>query len=323
MTIPPYIVNSVRQACRWQWKQLMTGLGPADAYGNYCRPKSNFILVPELPKESAEVHQFVLIVGRSCPWAHRTWLVWSLRKLKEKIKLIIVVPDRKQGRWRFETPFQGLKSVSDLYKQCGAPPHQRATVPLLIDQKKMTILCNESSQLVELLSNWPASSDSPELMPFRHHTSIDQWANILQYSVNDGVYRCGFARQQTAYNHAEEGLFSTLQKLEKTLRKGGPWICGNQLTLADVLLFPTLIRWEIVYAPLFGCSRQFLWQFPAIWNWRQRLFSLPGVAESCDGQAIVSDYFGSLFPLNPSGIIPASPCLTRLVLNPILRINYD
>ena len=101
--------------------------------------------------------------------------------------------------------------------------------------------------------------------------------------------------------------------MEAELAARGPWLCGERLTLADVVLFPTLIRLELVYAPLFGVSRRPLWQLPALWNWRRRFFALPGVATTCTPDAWRSDYFGALFPLHASGIVPAGPDLATLV----------
>nr|AUG32654.1 hypothetical protein PLO_677 [Paulinella longichromatophora] len=314
MHIPPLVVTIVRNLWYWEWKKLMNGLGPADKSGNYTRPKSKFSEVLQQSNKSIERSRFILVVGRSCPWAHRAWLVWTIRNLRDTIKLVVVEPDRKQGRWRFVTPLHGCNNLNELYLRCGSTKSQRATVPMILDEEKMTIVCNESAQMVELLNNWPALTDSPELMPNIYQRAIEDLQEIIQPTVNDGVYRCGFARKQIAYDKATKALFCTLRNIEDNLSKNGPWLCGHHITLSDIRLFPTLIRWELVYAPLFGCSRQFLWQFPAIWKWRQRLFSLPGVAESCDAEAIVSDYFGSLFPLNPSGIIPDSPNLAKLVL---------
>jgi putative glutathione S-transferase len=179
-------------------------------------------------------------------------------------------------------------------------------------------LVNESARLIELLNGWPG--DGPDLWPAAQREAIERWRERLQSSVNDGVYRCGFARNQSAYDEAEAELFNTLEALEETLRAGAAagesWLCGAEPSLADVVLFPTLIRLELVYAPLFGCSRRPLWQFPALAQWRARFFALPGVAATCFPEAWRRDYFGSLFPLNPSGIIPAGPDLASLVAGP-------
>jgi putative glutathione S-transferase len=174
------------------------------------------------------------------------------------------------------------------------------------------------------------------------------------------VYRCGFARNQAAYDAAEADFWSTLEAVEETLQAqaagiptpqplgngnsalpdpagtsagagsaerrqpsgdplgpaapGGPWLAGGPTpSLADVQLFPTLVRLELVYGPLFGVSRRPLWQLPAIWDWRRRFFALPGVAATCFPEAWRRDYFGALFPLHPSGIIPAGPDLASLL----------
>jgi putative glutathione S-transferase len=138
--------------------------------------------------------------------------------------------------------------------------------------------------------------------------------------VNDGVYRCGFARSQGAYDAAQSELFATLEAADQALleqeRHGQRWLCTAEgPSLADVVLFPTLIRWEMVYAPLFGCSQKPLWQLAGLWRWRSRFFDLPGVAATCCAADWRRDYFGALFPLHPSGLIPAGPDLATLVLS--------
>jgi putative glutathione S-transferase len=168
---------------------------------------------------------------------------------------------------------------------------------------------------MELLNDWPAADGAPDLEPQALRPAINGWRERLQHHVNDGVYRCGFARNQAAYNRAEAALFAELEELEQALASpgGGPWLAGAAPSLADVQLFPTLIRLELVYGPLFGVSRRPLWQYPQLWRWRQRFYGLPGVAATCCDQAWRHDYFGALFPLHPSGIVPAGPELATLV----------
>jgi len=170
----------------------------------------------------------------------------------------------------------------------------------------------ESARLIELLNHWPSPSGL-DLDPPVQREGTGHWREQLQHAVNDGVYRCGFARNQAAYDRAETSLFEALGSANTALGKGDPWLSGPDLSLADVVLFPTLIRMELVYAPLFGCSRLPLWQLPDLWAWRSRFYGLPGVTETCCDQAWRHDYFGALFPLNPSGIVPASPPLATLV----------
>jgi len=313
MAIPPPVVAAVRQAWHWQWLQMMAGLGPADAEGNYRRPMAAFAAPADRPARAGQAGAHVLIVGRSCPWAHRAWLVWTLRELQGSIELLVVEPDPKAGRWRFAEPFEGAEALVDLYHRCGSDPRARATVPLLYDRAEQRIVVNESARLIELLNRWPAPASAPDLEPIEQAEAIGRWREQLQGAVNDGVYRCGFARHQRAYDRAEAELFAGFEALEQALADGGPWLCGARLSLADVVLFPTLIRLELVYAPLFGCSRRPLWQFPALWDWRRRFHGLAGVAASCFPGAWRRDYFGALFPLHPSGIVPAGPDLASLV----------
>jgi putative glutathione S-transferase len=318
MAIPPMVVAAARSVWRWQWLQLMGGLGPADAEGNYRRPGSPFAQRPALPAAAAEPGGHLLIVGRSCPWAHRAWLTWQLRGLQTSIRLVVAEPDPAAGRWCLPEPVLGCRTLQQLYRRAGAVAGQRATVPVLLEAGSGRILVGESARLIELLNAWPAPEGAPDLEPAALLPRINAWRERFQHAVNDGVYRCGFARNQAAYDRAEAELFAALADAEVALANAeaalaGPWLCGEALTLADVQLFPTLIRLELVYAPLFGVSRRPLWQFPALWRWRARFHALPGVADCCFAEAWRRDYYGALFPLNPSGIVPAAPPLATLV----------
>jgi len=318
MTLPPVVVRTARAAWRCQWRQLMGGLGPADGQGRYRRPEGAFTALPPLPEDAAEPGSHVLIVGRSCPWAHRAWLVWNLRRLAASIDLLVVVPDPEAGRWRFETPFEGCDTLVELYRRSGAPG-VRATVPALYSRAGGRILVGESARLIELLDQWPAPA-APRLNPPALQAAIGAWRERFQTTVNDGVYRCGFARNQAAYTAAEAELGASLSAADQALaeqqQRGEDWLCSAEPSLADVVLFPTLIRMELVYGPLFGCGGTPLWSLPALWRWRQRFFALEGVAATCFADAWRQDYFGALFPLHPSGIIPAGPALATLVAGP-------
>jgi putative glutathione S-transferase len=313
MPPPAALVQSARCLWRSQWRALMGGLGPADAAGRYRRPAPAFAQRPPLPEDAADPGAHTLIVGRSCPWAHRAWLVWSLRALGETVTTVVAEPDPAAGRWRFIPPFAGCDTLRQLYRRSGAATGAPATVPALWSRRQERLVLNESARLIELLDLWPAPPDAPLLNPEPLRPAIDAWRERLQGAVNDGVYRCGFARTQAAYDEAVMELFDTLAAVEAELAARGPWLCGAQPTLADVVLFPTLIRLELVYAPLFGASLRPLWQLPALWRWRARFFALPGVAATCCADAWRTDYFGALFPLHPSGIVPMGPPLATLV----------
>ncbi|MEB3200359.1 MAG: glutathione S-transferase C-terminal domain-containing protein [Synechococcaceae cyanobacterium] len=381
MPIPAVVVRTAREVWQCQWRQLMKGLGPADRDGHYRRPPSARSALPPLPDDAGSPGAAVLIVGRSCPWAHRAWLAWTLRQLQGSIALLVVEPDPQAGRWIFPTPFEGCQTLAELYRRSGCPASARATVPLLWSCSQKRILVNESARLIELLDRWPQGDPRPEppgppdapahsapaasgaapgvpspagpeppvpepaepeskaataaeaespvprpapplaagaLCPPETRQRVEWWRERLQGAVNDGVYRCGLARSQQAYDAAEAELFAALDELEHDLASREPgdpgWLAGGaDPSLADLCLFPTLIRWEQVYAPLFGCSRRPLWQFPRLWRWRARFHGLPGVAATCRPEAWRRDYFGALFPLHPSGLIPAGPDLATLV----------
>jgi putative glutathione S-transferase len=315
MAPPAHLVRTARCFWHWEWQQLMNGLGPADAQGNYRRPQGAFTELPGPPADAQTPQGHVLIVGRSCPWAHRAWLVWTLRQLGPSIELVIVEPDPEAGRWCFRTAFEGCSTLAELYRRSGAASGTRATVPALYSRSQKRILLSESALLIELLNRWPGGGI--DLEPAEQAAASEHWRQRLQHSVNDGVYRCGFARTQEAYDRAEADLFATLQAADTDLgaRPGG-WLSGPELSLADVMLFPTLIRLELVYAPLFGCSRLALWQLPALADWRRHFFALPGVDSTCWPEAWRRDYFGALFPLNPGGIVPAASPLSTLVAGP-------
>ena len=322
MAIPPLVVATAREGWRWQWRQLMQGLGPADAEGRYRRPPSDRmdVAIPD-PSElqlRCDAQRPRVVIGRSCPWAHRTWLMHRLRRLEGTLTLLMATADHRAGRWSLVPSWLGCESLLALYRHCGTPPHHRATVPALIDPGREAgltplLLGNDSAALTTTLNQWPGGDGAIDWAPAALAPGIQRWMQLLQPAVNDGVYRCGFARSQKAYDEASTALFSALDAVEASLQNQGPWLCGEQPTIADVCLFPTLIRWELVYAPLFGCSARPLWMFPALWSWRQHFFELPGVRETCDGEAWRADYFGALFPLNPSGIVPAGPDLCTLI----------
>ncbi len=323
MSSPPaQLVKTARICWKWQWNQLMNALAPCDEEGNYQRPKSEhqYAVIP--PKKDFFERPLkelpTLVIGKSCPWAHRTWLTYKLKNLETNLNLLIARPSPQKGKWELSPTWLGCNYLDELYRLCGSPPSHRATVPTLIDPfgkgiHKPKLLGNESSQLIEILNKWPTSNQSKELSPKSLEEEIKSWNELLQPTVNDGVYRCGFARNQNSYNKASKELFSSLDQVDKSLTNKGPWLCGEELTLADVRLFPTLIRWENIYMPFFGCSERPLWTFPKIWEWRRRFFNLPNVQGTCDSNTWRKDYFGNLFPLRPSGVVPAGVELTNIV----------
>ena len=300
----------------------MNGLGPADSKGNYTRPENiqKEICIPtkEDLKEREMEQMPYLIIGQSCPWAHRVWIMHEIKGLKTTINLIIAKVNTSSGRWIFEPSLKGCKTLQELYKKCNDYTSKRATVPILFDPGKETnsrfrLINNESADLVKILNEWPINNNNLNLNPEIHHREIVNWQNIIQKNINNGVYKCGFSRNQNAYEQASEDLFSTLDIIEESLKSNGPWLCGKDLTIADIKLFPTLIRWESIYEPLFKCSKKPIESFPHIIQWRKTIFNLYNIKKTCDADIWRKDYFGALFPLNPSSIIPKGQTISKII----------
>ena len=141
-----------------------------------------------------------------------------------------------------------------------------------------------------------------------------KFLDLIHKSINNGVYRCGFARNQSAYEKASKNLFAALNEVENSLKKHkGDWIFGEELTYADIYLFPTLIRWELIYSKLFKCTEQELSNFEKIIEWRFKFFKLSNVDKTCYDNEWKKDYYKALFPLNPNQLIPVLPSLKEIM----------
>ena len=322
MAIPTIFVKAARQIWNFEWKILMNGLAPSDSEGNYKRPV-NLQKIIQLPtkadlKNRDSDQRPGLIVGKSCPWAHRVWMIYEIKGLHKSINLHIAQVDTAGGRWILEPPIKGCSTLQKLYRKCVNYQSRRATVPMLFDpgegpKSKLRLINNESAELVEILNNWPLNDHNIDLNPMKYNKNIINWQNIIQENINNGVYKCGFARNQNAYEKASKDLFSALNNIEGSLNSSGPFLCGKELTIADIRLFPTLIRWESIYEPLFKCSKKPIKSFPNIMKWRKIIFNLYNINKTCDADAWRKDYFGALFPLNPSSIIPKGESISKII----------
>lgn len=292
------------------WRTMMGQMAPASDSGDYQRPTSEFRgAIAASGPYPPEPNRYSLIVGLGCPWAHRTLVTRALKGLEAAIAVVPVVPSPDEGCWVFETPFQGCRTLPELYRQVKPGYSGRATVPVLWDGTTRTIVNNESAEIIVMLDGaCHPLGRRPEvvLYPEALKATIDQWNDRIYSSVNNGVYRCGFAQTQAAYDRACTDLFNQLDQIEAALTSQ-PYLCGDGVTLADVRLFTTLFRFDTVYYSLFKCSRRRIQDYDHLGPYLSRLYHLPGVADTCDLEAVKRDYFGNLFPLNPGGIIPAGP----------------
>ncbi|MGA1475536.1 MAG: glutathione S-transferase family protein [Prochlorothrix sp.] len=318
-SLPPGLLIQTGQ---WVWHSLwqimMARMAPRDRAGAYQRPPSQFrhdLGDSRHPDPNhlhpAEPDRYRLIVGMGCPWAHRTLVVRALKGLEAAIPLTLVVPKPDAGGWVFAEPFQGCTRLAQAYQLAQPGYTGRCTVPVLWDDRRQTIVNNESADILIWLNdrcNAFAQHPDLDLYPEALRGTIDTWNEKIYHRVNNGVYRCGFAQTQGAYDEACDQLFEQLDELEAVLSAPGtPYICGDRLTLADVRLFTTLFRFDAVYNPLFKCSRRRIQDYAALSRHLRSIAELPGVAATCDLDQVKQDYFGNLFPLNPGGIIPQSP----------------
>jgi glutathionyl-hydroquinone reductase len=313
MGIPPkWIVGSVRWGWHRMWQTMMAQLAPPSKSGDYLRPSSQFrssIEISAQARHPAATERYVLVAGYGCPWAHRTLVVRSLKGLESAIAVEIVSPAPNSGVWQFENPFMGCQTLPELYRLALPGYAGRSTVPVLWDNTLKQIVNNESSEIIVILNqsfNTWATHPELDLYPAALQPEIDRWNEKIYDTVNNGVYRCGFAQTQAAYDRACTTLFETLDELDTHLATQR-FICGSHLTLADVRLFTTLIRFDAVYHGLFKCDRRRIREYTNLWPYLRDLYQWPGIAETCRLDIIKQDYYGNLFPLNPGGIIPLGP----------------
>jgi glutathionyl-hydroquinone reductase len=318
MAIPPsWIVQTGRSIWTQIWQLMMSQLAPPNDRGEYQRPQSEFRQRIE-GKFAPAAHRYRLYVGLSCPWAHRTLVVRALKGLEGAIDVTILRGDANAGGWAFSEPEYGCQTLAQLYRFANPGYTGRSTVPMLWDTQTNSIVNNESAEIIEILNsefNQYATHPELDLAPVALQDSIEQWNETIYQTVNNGVYRCGFAQTQAAYDKAYLELFATLDRINDILATQD-FLCGDALTLTDVRLFTTLIRFDLVYYTLFKCNRRRIKDYPQLQAYLQQIYQLAGVAGTCNFLTILQDYYGNLFPLNPGGIIPQLPDLSYLMESP-------
>lgn len=314
-TLPSKLVI---QSGRWVWTTLwhvmMSQMAPRNRSGEYLRPESQFrnsVSTAANGLHPVEPGRYRLFVGLGCPWAHRTLVVRALKGLEDVVSVAIVAPSPESGGWVFEQPEVGCHTLRELYSLAQPGYTGRATVPVLWDTQQKTIVNNESAEIIVILNTaFNAFAKRPELDldPDSLQAEIEQWNEKIYHAVNNGVYRCGFAQSQAAYEKACNELFVALDEID-TVLENRRYLCGDAVTLADIRLFTTLFRFDIVYYGLFKCNRRRIQDYKNLSGYLRDLYQLPGVAETCNLEAVKRDYYGNLFPLNPGGIIPQGPAL--------------
>lgn len=299
------------------WHMMMSKIAPRNQSGEYIRPSSqfrNFIGTQEGNPYKPAAGRYNLIVGMSCPWAHRTLVVRSLKELSEAISVTIVSPSPLEGGWVFNQQYEGCRTLAEFYNLAEPGYSGRSTVPVLWDKETKTIVNNESAEIIVMLSEFNEFAKNPtlNLYPEELKEKIDWWNEKIYNSVNNGVYRCGFAQNQEAYNQVCDELFATLDEIDAALATNR-YLCGDTVTLADIRLFTTLFRFDTAYHGLFKCNRRRIQDYQNLGPYLRDLYQIKGIADTCDLESVKKDYYGNLFPLNPGGIIPSGPDITYLL----------
>ncbi|MEL6182137.1 MAG: glutathione S-transferase C-terminal domain-containing protein [Myxococcota bacterium] len=251
--------------------------------------------------------RYHLYVAWTCPWAHRTLLVRSLKGLQAQIP-VHFCNTLSSKSWQFTDAEDGLYGADYLYEiYLKADPSYtgRVTVPTLWDSVEETIVNNESSEIIRMLDAIP--SDAPRLSPPAWIEAIDAVGERMYHTLNNGVYRSGFARTQEAYDEAVQEVFATLDWLESEL-EGRTWLVGDRLTEADIRLFVTLMRFDAAYYTLFKCNLKRIAEYSNLQAHTMRMWHHPGVQESCNIEAMRHGY-ASIKAINPYRIVPVGPPL--------------
>lgn len=299
---------------RWSEAELAT---ETDTSGAFRRADSRFrdwITADGSSGFKAEPGRYHLYVAYNCPWAHRTLIFRTLKKLEGAISVSYALPGIREQGWTFERDAQfpecvpdtvnGFRYLHQAYTATDPRYSGKVTVPTLWDKKTQRIVNNESSEIIRMLNSEfrGIPDDESDFYPAPLRTEIDRMNELIYANVNNGVYRCGFARSQTAYEAVYDALFATLDELEARLSHQR-YLVGGRITEADWRFFPTLVRFDVAYFSLFKCNKKRIADYPSLSNYMRDLYSAPGIAATVKPRQYVAGYW-SIRRLNPTGIIP-------------------
>lgn len=305
-----------------KWTRDWNPVEKTDEKGGFVRPLSgfrNWITPDGAPGPTGEggfpavAGRYHLYVGYICPWASRTLMVRKLKHLEDMIAFTVVEPVLTNEGWAFgddADPLIGARYMHEIYTEADPAHTGRATIPVLWDTDRRTIVSNESADIVRMLNSAfdgmvPAG---PNLYPDDLAPAIDELNDWLYDGFNNGVYRAGFATTQEAYDEAFAEVFDRMDGLEARLSDGRDFLHGDRLTESDIRAFVTLIRFEPAYYGQFKCNRQRLADYPRLLAYTRRMLNVPGLRETVDIDHIKRGYY-SIKTLNPSGIVPLGPDL--------------
>ncbi|MGN6109764.1 MAG: glutathione S-transferase family protein [Kofleriaceae bacterium] len=289
-----------------------TGWYEPDRAGGFVRPATRY----RNRATAIEPGRYHLYAAYACPWAHRTVITRALRGLEHAISVTFVDPRMGDDGWRFRDsdpdPIGGAALLREVYVRANATYTGRVTVPILWDRVEGTIVNNESREIMRMLDVdfAPLARDPilPTLAPPELREEIDRVLDAIYNPINNGVYRAGFATEQSAYEAAVSELFRALAHWDVVLANA-PFTCGEQMTEADIALFTTLLRFDLVYYAHFKCNLRPLRDYANLWRFTRRMYQHPGVRHTCQLDDIKTHYYWSQTTVNPTRIVPIGPDL--------------
>jgi len=263
----------------------------------------------------AQPDRYHLYVSLACPWAHRTLIFRKLKRLEDVVGVSVVDPHMLEHGWAFNGNFDSTRDevnghsyLYQLYTQVDSNYSGRVTVPVLWDKAQQTIVSNESSEIIRMFNSAfnALTGIKDDFYPEPLRDEIDQINAFVYENINNGVYRCGFATTQKAYEAAFDQLFNALDEIEQRLGRQR-YLVGSQLTEADWRLFTTLLRFDVVYVGHFKCNRQRIADYPNLSDYMRELYQVPGVAETVNMTHIKQHYYYSHVTINPTRVVPKGP----------------
>lgn len=303
--------------------RLIEGVWYAEGYepdrkGRFVRQESKFrdwvrdAPDADYPPEPGRYH---LYVSYACPWAHRTLVMRRLKGLESAIPVSVVHPLMLDDGWGFgdypgSTPdgILGSTFLREIYQHADPTFTGRVTVPLLFDRERGTIVNNESRDLLRMLDHhWQSlAAETADYAPPKQQAAVDEVIDAIYEPINNGVYKTGFARTQEAYEEAATTLFQALEHWDQVLAEQR-FLCGSELTEADICLFTTLIRFDPVYSVHFKCSQRRIMDYPHLLNYLRDLYQRPAFRETTRMDHIREHYYRSHRFINPTGVVARMP----------------
>jgi len=307
--------------------QLIDGIWKVDEIrpnkvdGTYKRENSVFrdwISEEEGAEFLPESGRYHLYISHACPWAHRTLIFRVLKNLEDHISVDVVHPEMLENGWAFDTKFSdttgdslyGKEFLSEIYTQANNNITCRVTVPILLDKKSKKIVSNESADIIRIFNSSfdKITGNTEDFWPKNLQKEIEPINKRIYETLNNGVYRAGFATSQSSYDEAVTKLFDTMEWLEEIL-SNNRFLLGDRVTEADWRLFPTLARFDSVYHFHFKCNRKRLIDYKNLWAYTRDLYQTFGISKTLHLNHAIRHYYYSHASINPHQIIPINPII--------------